>query len=560
MHKSNIERIAASFILAFSVIISGIIIVHAQTNSTSSPSVTFPIAELGNCTDQANCRTYCNLSEHMTACLDYASTHGLMSQDEITQARKMVTLATTGGPGGCTTKDQCEAYCASTDHLDECLSFAEKMNLVPQNALSEMKRIQAILKSGTDLPGGCTTKDQCEAYCADTAHMDQCVSFAEKAGILTGKNLEDAKKVLPFITKGQTPGGCTTKDQCEAYCSDATHTLECVSFAEKAGLISQEEAALVKKTGGVGPGGCTSKESCDAFCNLKENQDVCFTFAENNGLIKPEDLTAIKEGTARLRMGLSQFPQEVVQCLKDKLGADAVGKIESGQLVPNKELGDTIQGCFDQFKPKMQSKIQEGLSYATPEVLNCLQTELGPIDFEKMKQGTIDSPEKGDKVKSCFEKMQNAVQEQVQQGVERMNTIPAEARDCVKQKLGSDVFDRLQSGDPQKMAGINQSDIQSAVMSCMSQLRQAVPNIEGAPSGTIPTPEQIKQMMERQIEQQNISPSIPAIPSAPTEEQIKQMMEGGQIPQNIPTGPTPEQIQQMMRQQGIPQTIPQYSN
>lgn len=507
MRTINIERVASIFILMFGLVLSGMIIAHAQTNSTSSPAtITFPISELGNCTDQANCRAYCDLTEHMTACLNFASSHNLMSSDEIARARKMTALATTGGPGGC------------------------------------------------------TTKDQCEAYCADTAHMDQCISFAEKAGILTGKNLEDAKKVLPFITKGQAPGGCTTKDQCEAYCADTTHTLECVSFAEKAGLISQEEAALVKKTGGVGPGGCTSKESCDAFCNIKENQDVCFVFAESNGLIKPEDLTAIKEGTARLRMGLGQFPAEVVQCLKDKLGVDAVGKIESGQLVPNKELGDTIQGCFDEFKPKMQSKIQEGLTYATPEVLNCLQTELGPIDFEKMKQGNIDSPEKGDKIKSCFEKMQNAAKEQIQQGAEQMNAIPSEARDCVKQKLGSDIFDRLQSGDPQQMKDVSQTNVQSAVMACMAQLRQTIPTFEGTPSGTIPSPEQIKQMMEKQIEQQNIGTSSPATQGIPTEEQIKQMMEGGQIPPNIPVGPTPEQIQQMMRQQRVPQDIPQYPN
>ena len=97
-----------------------------------------------------------------------------------------------------------------------------------------------------------------------------------------------------------------------------------------------------------------------------------------------------------------------------KVGSDTVGEIESENFVPNKEFGETIQGCFNAFKPKMQAKIQEGLKYATPEVTSCLETALGASDFQKIQQGDISSPDDGDKVKVCFEKMKDVAKEQMQ--------------------------------------------------------------------------------------------------------------------------------------------------
>lgn len=560
------------FILVIGFAISGMLVANAQTPATgnvavtpviNAANVTYPIPELGNCTDQNDCKTYCNVVANMPACLDYAKAHNLMRADDVERARKMADIAKTGGPGGCKDQASCAVYCENTDHLNECVAFAEKTNLVPPQALREMQRINKVLRDGGQLPGGCKSKNECEVFCSDSANMEQCVAFAEKSGMLSGKELEEAKRVMPFIAKGETPGACKTKADCEKYCADSSHTMECVTFAEKAGFISKEDADMARKTGGKGPGGCTSKESCDTFCNAKENQDSCFAFATEHGLIKPEELQSIKEGMSRLRMGLGQFPGEVVQCLKDKLGADAVGKIESGQLAPNKELGDTIKNCFEEFKPKMQAKIQEGLKFAPPEVLSCLNSALTPEEFQKMKEGSIDSPEKGDKVKTCFEGMKAAATEQIQKGLGQLNQLPQEARDCVKGKLGNGTFDALMSGDPEKMKDISQTDIQAAVLGCMSSFKpKGLPEGIKIPEGMqgAPSPEQIKQMMEKGLQGGEVPggfpPSIPQ--GGPTPEQIKEMMGGGYAPQgipNIPGGPTPEQIQEMMRQQ-IPQGIP----
>ncbi len=513
----------------------------------SKDAVIFPIKELGNCTDQTSCKAYCGVTANMAACLDYAQSHNLMKPEEIIQARKMTAIAETGGPGGCKDKDSCATYCEnSTDNLNECVAFAEKSGMVSGDVLKEMQNIQGALKAGGQLPGGCKNKNDCQVYCSASAHMEECIGFAEKSGMLKGKELEEAKKILPFIKSGETPGGCTTKEQCQTYCADSSRAVECVSFAEKAGLISKEEADMARKTGGKGPNGCTSKESCDAFCNQKANQQSCLNFAKEHDLIPAEQLKQIEEGTARLRMGLSQFPEEIVQCLKEKVGPDTVGEIESGNFVPNREFGETIQGCFNAFKPKMQAKIQEGLKYATPEVTGCLETALGTSGFQKMQQGDISSPEEGDKVKVCFEKMKVQAKEQMQKGAEQMNQIPAEARDCVKQKLGSDIFSILESGDAEKMKNVSQGDIQSAIMSCITK------NIPSGGNGMGPSQEQIQEMMKSG--------------APPNQEQIQEMIQknipsgvpqtSGGMPSNIPGAPTQEQIQEMI-QKNMPSGIPQ---
>ncbi len=560
--KYNQKLISAAITIS-SLMVSGYIVAGAQTTSTNAtqtqptavttqaapvqPQITFPIPELGNCADQNACKAYCDITANQQACLSFAQAHGLMKADEVSRARKMLQATQNGGPGGC------------------------------------------------------TTKDTCEAYCSNSAHMSECVAFAEKNGLIQGKELEQAKKVLPLMQSGQAPGGCTTKDTCEAYCSDSSHTTECVNFAEKAGFISSEEAAIVRKTGGKGPGGCTSKESCDTFCNQKENQQVCFNFAKEHDLIPADQLKQMEEGTARLRVGLSQMPGEVVQCLKDKIGSNAVGQIESGQLVPSKDIGDTIQACFNEFKPQMAAKMQEGLKNA-PQAAACLQNALGSDGFQKFQQGQVDNPEIGDKIKGCFEEAGKA---QMQQGLQQLNSLPQQAKDCIAQQLGGDFFTNMQSGNTDALKNLSQDKVKAAVEGCVSQMRggseqfgpsseqlkkmmqsgQSSGTFQGAPnseqiremmqkrngeSGNFqgaPTPEQIKEMMQKQR-----SGESGGFQGAPTPEQIKEMMQrrgpvpapsAAGAPANIPTGPTsgqigptPQQIQNMIQGQ-IPQNIPQ---
>jgi len=85
----------------------------AQTGTSTISQISYPVAELGNCADQAACKTYCDKTENIDACLNFAEKNNLMSSAEIQVARNFKALALTG-PGSCAGKDACDAYCSDS--------------------------------------------------------------------------------------------------------------------------------------------------------------------------------------------------------------------------------------------------------------------------------------------------------------------------------------------------------------------------------------------------------------------------------------------------------------
>ncbi len=427
--KKNILRHLPHLIIFSAIIISGIIIGGAayaqQVSSTSTSNITFPIAELGNCTDQVACKAYCDIDANKIACVNYAQSHGLMSSDDTNRAKKFLQA----GPG----------------------------------------------------PGGCTDAQTCRSYCSDINHIDECLAYAKKTGILSSSELDEAQKIASALSQGaQLPGGCTTKDQCEDYCKDSSHLTECVAFAEKAGMISQQEADIVRKTGGKGPGGCDSQQSCDAYCNNKDNANTCFAFAQEHGLISQDQIDQMKEGMTRLRAGLTQAPEEVVQCLKDALGSDIIGKIESGNFTPTQSDGQTIQNCFNQFKSQSTQKMLEGFNQV-PGAEACIQNKLGTSTLDQIKQGNMpNDPNIGDQIRSCFE--ENAKEAQ-QKGLEQiknaLENAPESVKACLQDAIGADGLAKIQQGD----SSVLTQDSENKIKLCFSQMQQqGVNQLQSAPA------------------------------------------------------------------------------
>ncbi len=389
-------------ILSFSMVISGVLLgnVLAQTAS----DIQYPVEELGNCQDEAACRVYCDKPQNLKVCLNFAEKNNLMSAEELQRAKKF--LASGGkGPGGCVGKDSCEEYCNDISHIDECISFAEKNNLIPPEELEEAKKVQAAIKRGIK-PPPCGNKKQCDVYCSETEHMEECVTFGIEAGFIQGKELEDVKKMLAAIKKGVKPPpckgkqacdeycsnpdhmeicmnfaieagfmgeeekadaqkmlqalkkgikppACRGKEECDIYCAEESHFEECMKFAEAAGFMSPEEAEMARKTGGKSPGGCKGKEECEAFCNNPDNQEVCFNFAKEHGLISETDLRQMEEGKQGFQESLNQAPAQVIECLNSAVGAEQMEKFRSGVAMPPREIGDKMRECFEKSMPQM---------------------------------------------------------------------------------------------------------------------------------------------------------------------------------------------------------------
>jgi hypothetical protein len=375
---------------------------------SSVQGITFPVPELGNCASKNECREYCNQAEHMDACIAFAKDHGLMTAKDATRAGKFGKLVRAGNsPGQCDSPRSCAAYCGNLSHLDECTTFAEKNGFKDEH-YEQGKKIQAFLKNGGTTPGNCQTKEECQKYCGDFNHAKECFSFAQKAGIMQKgessshePNADQLGKIAELAEKGETPGQCISKDECEKYCQDANHREECVDFGVKIGFIEPSEAAKIKQMGGKGPGDCNSEESCRAYCNDRSHHEECFKFAEEHGFMTHDESEKAKEGWVRARQGFENAPREARECLKTTLGGDILTDIQSGKLVPGPDIADRVRGCFEKFGG--HGRPEEAMKNIPPEVAACLKEKFGD-DFEKIRTGKAPmTPEMADSFRACFQ-------------------------------------------------------------------------------------------------------------------------------------------------------------
>lgn len=290
---------------------------EVKVKSIDDSNITYPIKELGSCKDKADCASFCSKNENMVACMDFAEKQGLLSGEDLRISKIVAEKISKGQtPGACKDQDSCEKFCKDkVENINACISFAEELNILPANELAQAKNIAKALKEGAKLPGQCKTKDDCENYCEDGAHIDECLSFAEVANILGPDELKDAKKMASFLKSGETPGKCKDKKDCENYCNDSSNGDECLNFAKKAGLISKEE----------------------------------------------EDM--MNNGGEKIKQALENLPPEVKgeveACLNSKIGADKLDKVMNKEENITKNQGESLQSCFAGIEAKMKAIMME---------------------------------------------------------------------------------------------------------------------------------------------------------------------------------------------------------
>lgn len=377
--------------------VAGAAFAQESTGTKAGAGISYPVSELGNCGSEAECRSYCDKKENGEKCFSFAEKNGLMSAEEVQRAKKFASVG--NGPGGCTTKDSCEAYCNDIKNIDVCVSFAEKNGLMSEKELGEARKVREAIKRGVK-PPACGNKKECDTYCEQSDHMEECIAFGEAAGFISGQELQNAKKMLTAIKRGVKPLPCKGRESCDAfcgepenmeacitfaseagfmeekeleeskkvlsaikqgikppkcrgekecnvYCSEESHFEECTKFAEAAGFMSKEDAERARRTGGAGPGGCRSKDECDAFCGNPDNQETCFNFAKESGFLKEGDERMFEEGRQNIKESLNQAPPEVQTCLSEALGSDAFQKLKSGTTLPSKDIGEKMRECFE---------------------------------------------------------------------------------------------------------------------------------------------------------------------------------------------------------------------
>ncbi|MDE1970266.1 MAG: hypothetical protein KGI50_01685 [Patescibacteria group bacterium] len=387
--------------------------IHAQSTSTapvtSPATISYPVSALGNCSSKSDCKTYCDDASHVQACLDFAEQHNLMSPNDVAIAKKFI-AADTQGPGGCTDQQSCEAYCNDIGHINECVAFAKKTGILPPDKLQQAEQIQSALAKGVQ-PPPCKNKEECDTYCSEPAHMHVCVAFGEAAGFLRGQDLENAKKMVAAIDAGATPPPCNGKDACDAYCAEPAHMATCITFAKQAGLMTPEEeknsqGVLTALQKGVTPPNCKGKDACDAYCAEPAHFDECTNFAVAAGFMTPED-AAIAKKTGGKGPGGCTSKESCDAFCKDPNNQEACFNFaKDNGLISQQDL---------QNMQSQQGQMQKSLQNIPPDVLTCLNNTIGADTLQKLQSGSImPSSDIGKKMSQCFPQMpqQNAHQQE----------------------------------------------------------------------------------------------------------------------------------------------------
>ncbi|MBI2042386.1 MAG: hypothetical protein HYT21_01355 [Candidatus Nealsonbacteria bacterium] len=429
---------------------------------------TFPVAELGNCQSEGECRDYCEIPANAEPCLDYAEEHNLLSREEIDGARQMLSLVEGGrGPGGCRGEQECENYCDSPDNMEECIVFARDNGLLAPDELEEIEMVlqairqgatppdcrgktecdeycsrpenleeciefgtaagfiapeeaEMIRKTGGKGPGECTGKDECETYCNEPNNMEECINFAIKYDLMPPDEAEEARMALRAIKSGVKMPNCRGKDECDTYCSQPENTNECMDFAVAAGFMTAEEAEMVKKTGGVGPGGCRGERECETFCEDQANEETCFRFGLEHGFVSEEQFAEMQRGVEEMRRNIEEAPEGVADCLKNRISPEILQGIHEGSLIllrsTGEMVGNAMESCAQEFGGtqgrEAEQKVRACLAMPCSEALTCLE------NVSQDEQGEATGEEGG--ASEVQAKIESCIQEQIEQQMEVM--------------------------------------------------------------------------------------------------------------------------------------------
>lgn len=445
-----------SLVLCGSFFVAVVFFGTSHVRAATISDISFPIAELGSCADKNACKAYCSDTAHQSVCEQFAENHGLKTKSS--NSEQMRNAVKDGGPGNCAVgqddpQKSCRAYCDSTERMSECIAYGKSKGLLSGERLFEAEKVATALKNGAKLPEGCTNESSCKQVCENPSTIDQaksCFAFGKAAGLLPHDfNESKAEKVFEAIKDGTAPFK-SPKDfrQCE-HPQDESILKKCVDFGVKSGMLSETQAAVIKKTGGKGPGGCVG-EACRAYC--EEHQKECFIFSKENGLITQEQESQMKQNTEQFKQNLGRAPEAVKSCLASAIGQEELDAIVSGATMPDRTLGEKMRICFDQGRPMIGGQNnhdpeddQRNLPYDTRDSVQGdeVNKKLDPQQQNESRQFRGSSLEIMSASSSSVRPYENRPMTGGQNGPQGSQNIPPEVKECLIKIYGSDTLQKL---------------------------------------------------------------------------------------------------------------------
>lgn len=261
----NKKQLSILFILITFLFLPEVVLAeNSIEQAITKYEVTFPIAEVGNCRNFSNCRTYCDNPVNKDVCVAYAKKKGFYKEEEINQKKDQIINAAQSEMG-CSSMGACKSFCENEGNFERCTEFAKRHGLGGGQMLSP--RNQDILNKAKSILG-CDSPSSCMAICKQESNMDKCKNFFQSAGL----KIEEGGK------KG--PGGCTSPESCQAYCSDKSHAEECDSFGPDPEGKSTRRKDAIKACENLGP------DECKNYC--MQNPNDCPGFWAEGGYKGPD--------------------------------------------------------------------------------------------------------------------------------------------------------------------------------------------------------------------------------------------------------------------------------
>lgn len=248
--------------------------VLGETDASSSGvaqkfGITFPIAQLGNCSDVAECRQYCSLKENYTACSDFGLKKGLSKARQAANTADMKKILSYAKKDlRCSTQSSCREYCQIPANQKLCHTFAVKNKLIEDTAAVNQNYENKLLGYAKN-ELGCTSTDSCHLFCQDPTNREKCFRFSRKFAV----NPQASGSALPLaseLNRQNTSKPCATDETCKLYCRN--NPLECPGYGEIATSASKRATPAVKRdfqSGDfLGPSGCKTDAECGDFCRI----------------------------------------------------------------------------------------------------------------------------------------------------------------------------------------------------------------------------------------------------------------------------------------------------
>ena len=207
--------------------------------------ITFPIAQLGNCTNVSACKAFCDNPNNQQVCVNFARSKGLgvyrEQQDVLQKAKQEL---------GCISYESCRSFCENPDNREKCMKFAD------QNQSPELKaKKEEFIQKAKEILG-CDSYSSCKTFCGNPDNREKCMNFAQQY-----MPSEMKQHMQERGQQGGKPALCTSEESCRKYCQE--HPSDCPGYS----------TSTSSQGGYSGPEGCKTEEECRQFC--EKNLDKC---------------------------------------------------------------------------------------------------------------------------------------------------------------------------------------------------------------------------------------------------------------------------------------------